>query len=125
MENENQPLRRTCGAAEVHQRLLQSPEYQQRCIQIEDHTNRFLLFSGDTRRSGVTKIAVVVHVVYSNASRNINDAQIASQIAVLNEDYRARNPDSAKVPAVWKNLRSEEHTSELPVTDVSRMPSSA
>jgi hypothetical protein len=95
---------RICGAPEVHQRLLQNPEYQQRRLAIERHLARFLLFDMATQRKGVTEISVVVHVVYSNAAGNISDAQILSQIDVLNLDYRAKNSDRPKVPSVWSGL---------------------
>lgn len=39
----------------------------------------------------VATIPVVVHVVYRTGDQNISDAQILSQIEVLNEDYRALN----------------------------------
>ncbi len=43
--------------------------------------------------SGSVNIPVVVHVVYSNSQENISDAQIVSQIDVLNEDFSASNSD--------------------------------
>lgn len=49
-------------------------------------------------RSGKIVIPVVVHVVYENATENISDAQIQSQIDVLNEDYRKLNADVSGVP---------------------------
>ena len=42
---------------------------------------------------GVIAIPVVVHVVYNTAEENISDAQIQSQIQVLNEDFRRLNSD--------------------------------
>lgn len=42
----------------------------------------------------VYTIPVVVHVLYSNTNENISDAQILSQIAVLNEDFRRTNSDA-------------------------------
>ncbi|WP_317039321.1 hypothetical protein [Tenacibaculum sp. MAR_2009_124] len=42
---------------------------------------------------GVINIPVYVHVVYSNSNENISNAQITSQISVLNEDFRAANND--------------------------------
>lgn len=42
----------------------------------------------------VITIPVVVHVLYSNATQNISDAQIQSQIDVLNEDFRRTNSDA-------------------------------
>jgi hypothetical protein len=48
--------------------------------------------------AGVVKIPVVVHVVYRTPEENISDEQIKSQIAVLNDDYQAKNSDISKVP---------------------------
>jgi hypothetical protein len=48
-------------------------------------------------------IPVVVHIVLPNPSI-VTDAQVYSQIAVLNEDYSGANPDTASVPAPWKAL---------------------
>lgn len=98
------PLRRTCGAAEVHHRLLENPEYQARRIALERHVAQFRLFDGDRARTQVVQIPVVVHVVYNAAAENISDAQIQSQFPVLNADYRALNGDVSKVPQVWKGL---------------------
>ena len=98
------PLRRQCGAMQVYERLSEEdPNFRTRQVEIESHTSRSLLF-GEAMRVGVFKIQVVVHVVYAAPSENISDAQIKSQIAVLNRDYRAKNPDRTKTPAVWKGL---------------------
>ncbi len=54
----------------------------------------------------VISIPVVVHVIHNGEAigigRNISDAQINSQIAVLNEDYRRQNVDFNTVPAPFK-----------------------
>ena len=51
----------------------------------------------------VVTIPVVVHVLYKNADQNISDAQIASQIAVLNADFRKLNTDyNSVVPDAFK-----------------------
>jgi len=42
--------------------------------------------------------------VYNTTAENISLAQIRSQIRVLNRDFRAKNPDKSKIPAVWKGL---------------------
>jgi len=42
----------------------------------------------EIQSSNVKFIPVVVHVIYKNSSENISDAQIISQINVLNEDFR-------------------------------------
>lgn len=53
---------------------------------------------------GVISIPVVITVVYSNSQQNISDAQIASQIAVLNNDFRASNADISNVPSEFAGL---------------------
>lgn len=46
---------------------------------------------GGEPRSNTVYIPVVVNVVYNNAEENISDAQVQSQIDVLNKDFSARN----------------------------------
>jgi hypothetical protein len=46
----------------------------------------------------------VVHVVHRTAAENISDAQILSQIEVLNADFRATNPDRSSTPSVFTSL---------------------
>jgi hypothetical protein len=53
---------------------------------------------------GVITIPVVVHVVYQTERENISEAQIKSQIDVLNQDFRAKNADLSKVPDPFKVL---------------------
>jgi hypothetical protein len=54
-------------------------------------------------RNIIVTIPVVFHVVYSVGSQNISDAQLQSQLDVLNECYRKRNADTALVPNVFKS----------------------
>lgn len=61
-----------------------------------------------SRRAGVITIPVVVHVIYKNATQNISDAQIASQIKILNNDFRKLNADfNSVVPAVFKPMAAD------------------
>jgi hypothetical protein len=55
----------------------------------------------------IITIPVVVHIIYNNASQNISDAQVQSQIAVLNRDYGKRNPDTSGIPSYYKNLAAD------------------
>ncbi len=51
----------------------------------------------------VVTIPVVVHVIYKNTTQNISDAQINSQIEVLNADFRKLNTDfSTVVPSYFQ-----------------------
>jgi hypothetical protein len=49
----------------------------------------------------------VVHVVFNTSGQNISDAQILSQIKVLNEDYRLRNATAANIPAAFKSFAAD------------------
>jgi hypothetical protein len=52
--------------------------------------------SSETGKRGVRnviQIPVVVHVVYNTAAQNVSNAQIASQIDVLNRDFSGTNTD--------------------------------
>lgn len=49
-------------------------------------------------------IPVVVHILYSSAAQNITDAQVASQIEVLNEDFNRLNADSSNTPAPFQGI---------------------
>jgi len=60
--------------------------------------------SDPTPYVGTVNIPVVVHVIYSNSQENISDAQIQSQIDVLNEDYSATNSDFGNIPSEFAGV---------------------
>ncbi|TMR32004.1 zinc metalloprotease, partial [Nonomuraea zeae] len=94
----------------VHRRLLnESTSYRARRSSIENQATTYKLGIRMSSRTGVISIPVVVHVVHNPAApeQNISDEQIHSQIAILNQDFRAANPDVSQVPAVWKGLVSD------------------
>lgn len=82
--------KRTCATWEGHKRLLQTdPAYAKRMEKIEAFTRDWVKkYAGAGLRTGVVVIPVVVHVVWRTAEQNISDAQIQSQIDVLNQDFR-------------------------------------
>jgi len=91
-----------CGTMDEHRKLLSTSEMYARArssIENQARSRR-----STARFTGVVHIPVVVHVVYHTAAENISDAQVQSQIAVLNRDYRATNPDVATVPPVFAPL---------------------
>lgn len=72
--------------------------------QIEEFTQRWIANNYNQSESrAVVTIPVVVHVVYKTNIQNISNAQIQSQIDILNEDYRALNSDIGGVPTIWNN----------------------
>lgn len=91
--------KRECGSMEVLQaQLTADPKLAGRMQNIENHTRDFIA-KGGRLVNGVIEIPVVVNVIYRSASENISQAQIQSQIDVLNEDFNATNADLSSVPA--------------------------
>src|SRR5205823_190515 len=98
---------RTCGAMIVYHAMLETvPGFRQAQLDIHEHAQD-VAAGRVAARTGIVTIPVVVHVVYKTAAQNISDAQIASQIAVLNADYRAANPDISRAPAAFKPLAAD------------------
>ena len=64
-------------------------------------------FERQIRTRSVVKIPVVVHIVWKNAEENISDAQIQSQIDVLNQDFRKKNIDAKDVPGSFKTVAAD------------------
>jgi hypothetical protein len=102
------PPHRTCGAMEVHHRLLeQNPQFRVALAALETATQLRLTAAFRSDLSLPVTIPIVVHVVYASAAENVSDAQVQSQIVALNKDYGAKNPDRTKTPAVWAGLVSD------------------
>ena len=101
---------RKCGTATLHQQLMQrDPSVGVRKEALERATESWIASRRNLPESpaAVVTIPVVVHVVYRTTAQNISDAQIQSQIAVLNKDYRKLNTDINSVPNVWKPLAAD------------------
>ncbi|MDY7089521.1 MAG: zinc metalloprotease [Actinomycetota bacterium] len=99
------PARRRCGTEDVHRRMLnESLNYRLNRAAIENLAFAFATGQEQPSRPGVLTIDVVVHIVHATDEQDLSEEQIDSQIAVLNEDFRAANPDVKNVPAVWQGL---------------------
>lgn len=72
---------------------------QQKLVQLSAQTS--------TARPSVRTIPTVVHVIYSNSSENITDAQVISQIDVLNEDFRRLNADTTSTPSGFQPVAAD------------------
>ncbi|MGA2120970.1 MAG: zinc metalloprotease [Methanoregula sp.] len=106
---DNTKRHRTCATMDEHRRLAAlSPEYRRRRREIELETRQFIArFAAEGLRTGIVRIPVVVHVVYNTAAQNVSDAQIQSQIDVLNADYRRTNTDATSVPAAFAGVAAD------------------
>lgn len=93
---------RSCATMQHLQMQLQSdPTLAARMQQIENKSQQIIAGNAQNRTTAVIVIPVVVHVVYNTASQNISDAQVQSQIDVLNEDFRKLNADASLTPSIY------------------------
>lgn len=103
-------MERRCASYELlREKIAADPAYRDRLRALESFTQR-VVASGITERvsaRGEIIIPVVFHVVYNTPQENISDAQIASQIDVLNEDFNLRNHDNRLVPTYFKDLKAD------------------
>lgn len=98
---------RSCATMENQERLEKMyPEIKANQAAIEEQTLNYSLNNAKTGAATVN-IPVVVHVVYNTTAQNISDAQIISQMDVLNEDFRKMNADKVKVPAAFSSVAAD------------------
>lgn len=83
----------------------QDPSIVERLKAQEAYTQRFTATYDQQSSRQVYTIPVVFHVVYRTNSQNLSDAQILSQLQVLNEDFRRTNPDRDNV---WSQAADTE-----------------
>ncbi|MCL4129854.1 UNVERIFIED_CONTAM: hypothetical protein GTU68_065460 [Idotea baltica] len=89
----------------LEQQIQNDPGLVERMEQIERFTQSYALQYPDGGTRAVVTIPVVVHVVYRTSTENISDAQIQSQIDVLNADFRRLNSDADNV---WSQAADAE-----------------
>ena len=95
-EDEARITKRNCASYDVlEQQLRENPELARRMNDIEMFTQAVERNPSAYKllANGTMQIPVVVNVLYRTAAQNISQAQIESQIAVLNEDYAGTNAD--------------------------------
>ena len=86
---------RQCGSMDhLHHEIQQNPDRAKILDDIEKHTQNWIKANADGSTRAVVTIPVVFHVVYRTSTENISDAQIQSQLDVLNEDFRRLNSDA-------------------------------
>jgi len=61
----------------------------------------------DTTANEIINIPVVIHVIYKTAAQNISDAQILSQMEVLNNDFSNNNADGVNRPSAFAGLAAD------------------
>jgi hypothetical protein len=101
-----QKLYNKCSQTEHTKNLIkQRPGYAQQLHDAEYQIQRWILNNLAQRgsnRSTQDTICVVVHVVYNTSQQNISDAQVRSQIDVMNQDFSRENPDTVNTPLAFQ-----------------------
>jgi hypothetical protein len=97
---------RLCASQDVlAEQLAADPTLAIRMNEIEAFTQKAISSKSNFRLvNGKIVIPVVVNVLYRTTAENISDAQIQSQIDVLNEDFTATNSDFSSIPAEWSGI---------------------
>jgi len=102
------PQHRNCGSMDVlAQQMAADPGLAQRMATIDNQALQFAAQKANTAQRGAAAavtIPVVVHVLYNTTAQNISDAQIQSQIDVLNADFQKLNSDAGSVPSAFASL---------------------
>lgn len=103
---------RTCATPQKTQELINTvpgfAAHHQEMKTYLRNTSQENLFNKPNAPQVVVTIPVVFHVLYKTATQNISDAQIISQLAVLNADYRKLNTDfNAVVPSAFRPLGAD------------------
>ena len=119
-------MSRTCAQMIVHELLIETqPGYRERRLEIEAETQRLISSGRAMDVAGeLFTLPVIVHVVHRTDAENVSDAQIQSQIDVLNRDFRGQNEDMASVPAPWQSLAGDAKI-EFTLAEVTRTETSA
>ncbi|ULC59951.1 zinc metalloprotease [Flaviramulus sp. BrNp1-15] len=123
--NNGKDKTKTCYSMNVLNRQLdENPGLAKKMYDVEYHTRKFIAAKGKPTNPGngggggggeeptpdnlgVINIPVNVIVVYSNSNENISNAQISSQIAVLNSDFRKTNNDVNQAPSEFAGLAAD------------------
>ena len=109
---------RNCGTVEynkiIHNHSPESIDQFERWINGKIEYKQLLKISPFTvfaLKETLVKIPIVVHVIHNGESigegTNISDAQIISQIGVLNEDFRRFNADASETQNIFKPVAAD------------------
>jgi hypothetical protein len=94
---------RSCASVQnFFRKIDQFPAQRANLAALESLARTANLRSASLRAAFPTKIPIVVHVLHTGGADDIPDEQVASQIAVLNEDFNGKNSDAGSVPDAFK-----------------------
>ena len=83
------------------------PEYAVERQKVNSQTQKWIKNNPIISDKTIITIPVVIHVVWNTNAENISDAQIFSQMDVLNADFRRTNLDAVNTPSVWQSIAAD------------------
>jgi len=101
---------RHCSTHEHHERMLvEDAQYKANRAILEHYTPAYTRSykTDSTEVPAVITIPVVVHVLYNKFDDSLTDAQILSQIEVLNRDFRLLSAEAANIPSYFKDVAAD------------------
>jgi hypothetical protein len=112
-----------CGSTDMQLKLWQEhPELYQQQLEYDQKIQQ-QAFSNTRDDDQIYIIPIVFHVIHNYGAEDISDAQVEDEVAVLNEDYRKLNPDTAAIVNVFLGIAADAKSNsawlnEHPVVDV-------
>ena len=99
---------RGCATNEVHARnLLENPGLAKKMNDIEAFTKKAMADPSTYKLvNGFLEVPVHINLLYRTTAENISNAQLQSQIDVLNRDFGATNSDYNQIPALFTPVAS-------------------
>ena len=97
-----------CAYDAYRDRLLaQTPGFAAQAAAIEAHTRLFVRAGSRALGPTIYRIPIVVHIVWNTPMQNLSDAQVQTQIDVLNEDFRRMNADAAQTAPQFVSVAAD------------------
>ena len=97
-----------CGT-EAHTKTMiaNSPEYAIAKSKVNTQTSKWIENHPNYSEKTIITIPVIIHIVWNTNQENISDAQIQSQIEILNADFGRANIDTINTPSVWQSIAAD------------------
>lgn len=93
-----------CGYQQAIKEMTQQyPDY----LDVTHRTFEIAKMQGNTTQRSVSKIPVIVHIVWKNIEENLSDTIVAQQIEVLNKAFRRQNEDANKLRYIFRNVAAD------------------
>ncbi|GAA4109268.1 zinc metalloprotease [Aquimarina addita] len=108
-QTQNDTIRRCYTMNVLEKHMIKTPDLRSKMEQIEKRCQAFITQRKEGKVEDLDTIIIptILHVIYSNEDENISEAQIQSQINVLNQDFSKTNTDIDQIPEEFAALASD------------------